>query len=88
MDEKRQTGASQRRRRRLNLRTAIPASMIGAVVGLAIGYTVASFAGSAGSFLVWAGFDQKYVDHADDAVAWAIGGAIVAISAAFLRRQN
>jgi len=72
----------------LNLKTIIPAAIIGAVVGLAIGYTVFSLASGIGSFVVWAGLDSMYIDHAEDALAWAIGGAIVGAAAAFLWRQN
>jgi hypothetical protein len=74
----------------LNPRTVIPAAIIGAVIGLAIGYTVASLQrGGVSSFMIWVGFgDPRYVDHAGDALAWAIGGAIVGAAAAFLWRPN
>jgi hypothetical protein len=76
----------------LNPRTLIPATIIGAVISLAIGYTVASMkVGGAFSFMIWAGLDSKYsadLGRADDAMAWVIGGAIVGAAAAFMWRPN
>jgi gas vesicle protein len=72
-------------------KTIIPAAIIGAVIGVAAGYTVASLSKFATfGFMIWAGLDSQYANfsHAGDALAWTIGGAIVGAAGAFLLRPN
>ncbi|MBB4264286.1 hypothetical protein [Bradyrhizobium sp. CIR3A] len=75
----------------LRVQTIIPTAIIGAVVGVAIGYAVASLSRSGTyGFMIWAGLDSEYahLGNRGDALAWAIGGAVVGAAAGFLWRQN
>ena len=71
------------------LKTVIPSAIIGAVIGVALGFTVASLSGTASfGFMLWAGLKIAGAGHGGDALAWTIGGALVGAAAAFLRRPN
>jgi hypothetical protein len=61
----------------MNIRL-LPAMIIGAVLALAIGYSVHELSGG-GLFREWVRLD------ADDVVVWLIGGIIVAVAATFLK---
>jgi hypothetical protein len=73
----------------LILKTIIPLAIIGAVLGIAIGFAVASLSGTASfGFMLWAGLRIAEAGHGGDALAWTIGGAVVGTAAAFLWRPN
>ena len=73
----------------MSLKTIIPSATIGAVIGIAIGFTVASLSGTASfGFMLWAGLRIAGAGHGGDALAWTIGGAVVGTAAAFLWRPN
>jgi hypothetical protein len=71
----------------MNLRLFIPAALIGAVVGLAIGFTVHKATGELGDFSVWIS-PTHYFGRPLEALIWMIGGIIVALAAAYLRTAN
>jgi hypothetical protein len=54
-------------------------SVIGAVLGLVIGY---AFGGGFNNFLFWAGWEPR------NTAVWAIGGLIVGAAVAYLCRRN
>jgi hypothetical protein len=73
----------------VNAKTAIPAGIIGAVIGLAVGFTVASLRPyGASSFVQWLGLEPNLIGHPSDALAWAAGGILVALASTFLWRPN
>jgi H+/Cl- antiporter ClcA len=69
----------------MNLRIFIPAIVIGAVVGLAVGYITFKATGGRVDFVVWISPDHPS-GHATDALMWMIGAMVVAGAVAFLRR--
>ena len=65
-------------------RLLIPASLIGAVLGLAIGFAVEKTSGPGHSrtFASWISWNGP------DVCAWAVGGIIIGGAAAFMWRSN
>jgi hypothetical protein len=72
----------------LNSRMVIPVGMIGAVIGVAVGYAVASLTrlGTV-SFAQWAGLNSEYHGSPGDALAWAIGGVVIGAAVGSLWRS-
>lgn len=72
------------------LKTIIPAAIIGTVLSIAVGYSVASLSRSGAiSFAIWSGIEYyKYTSKVGDVLAWAIGGALVGAAVGFLWSQN
>jgi hypothetical protein len=69
-------------------RRLFPAMIIGAVLGVAFGYTVHKLSkDGVGDFLIW--INHKYLMSGNyDVYFWATGGAIVAATAAFMWPKN
>ena len=71
----------------MNVRWLAAGGVIGALVGLAMGYvSYRATAHNAFDFFVWTGLDEslRHVAHSTDALAWMIGGIIVGVAATFL----
>jgi hypothetical protein len=61
---------------------------IGAVVGLAIGYTVHRATGHSENFVTWINPLSTISYYWTDGLAWMIGGIIVGLAAAYLPPKN
>jgi hypothetical protein len=67
---------------RHEMQQRVAAGVIGAVIGLAVGYiNYKTRSNALGDLLSWIGYYQPR-----DAASWAIAGAIVGVAATFLRR--
>jgi LDH2 family malate/lactate/ureidoglycolate dehydrogenase len=69
----------------MNPRLFLAGAVIGAVLGLAIGYVTHKATGGLGDFFVWIN-PEHFFGRFHDAMSWMIGGIVVGIAATFLRR--
>jgi hypothetical protein len=67
----------------VKLRTLFPAIVIGAILGLALGYTLNRVTAGIDDFSIW--ISDAYTGYNYDALFWTLGGVIVAWAIAFIR---
>lgn len=66
----------------MNRLVLLPAVLIGIIFGLVIGYVAYKITGGSLNFHGW--MANEYFGHPVGAFLWAIGGALVAVTAAYI----
>ena len=72
----------------LNVGTFAAFTLMGAILGLATGFSIYKISGGFQTFLHWISTEGYLDAHPDDAAAWTIGGLIVGAAVGYLRGRN
>jgi hypothetical protein len=70
----------------MNIGPFIALGVIGAILGLAIGYV--AYKATGGFFDIWSWATHPYSGRRVDALFWTIGGAAIGVAAAYFRATN